>query len=534
MELETKPQPTLQELLASNDPGTLLSLFQFTPEEGVERIVLKFNLWSRRLYPKYFKSTDADFHKDIDENNCKVFLGETDSFTDCAFRNAAKTTRTKLFFAFWIANDTTRSRRYLKILAEDGDNAKQSVTDIYNMLVAVAWLYPEIFAKTDSKREETMSRFTTSTGIKLTADTVGTSQRGDVQEDARPDIIWFDDFETRKTLRSATTTYAIWLNMQEAIDGLAKPGGFIATCNYISERGNVHKLVLKKGPRDIVLIVSIKKKDGSPTWPSRYTKAEVDEILRKAEEPAEYTQNPSASKDILFDRASVDKQVPAEVIKEVSFFKIYKAYNPSHRYAGGHDVAGGVGLDASTSCFIDFDTIPAQVVATYVNNEIKEDDFGDEIAKQGERYGECLLAPEKNNHGHATIGRLKQLYPHDKILKTPGTEVKADGQENIKKEYGWLTNGLTKTKMFKAFSKAVEDGLISLNDPMLIAECRSYTRNDLMDAEVDPRMTTRHFDLLIAACIAWQMKDLATVAKVKQDQSTLPEAEKPQYPSIGM
>lgn len=526
--------PTLQQLLASNDPQTLLPLFQFTPDEGVERIVLKFNLWGRKLHTKYFKVDDADFHKDIDENNCKVFLGEIDSFTDCAFRNAAKTTRTKLFYAFWIENDKTHSRRYLKILAEDGDNAKQSVTDIYNMLIANAWLYPEIFAKTEAKREETMSRFTTSTGIKLTADTVGASQRGDVQEDVRPDIIWFDDFETRKTLRSATVTFAIWLNMQEAIDGLAKPGGFIATCNYISERGNVHKLVLKRGPRDVVLIVGIKKKDGTPAWAARYTPAEIEEILRKAEEPAEYTQNPSASKDILFDRASVDKQQPAEVAKEVSFFKIFRVYNPSHRYAAGHDVAGGVGLDASTSVFIDFDTIPAQVVATYVNNEIKEDDFGDEIAKQGERYGECFLAPEKNNHGHATIGRLKQLYPHDKILKTPGTEVKEDGQAPERKEYGWHTNSLTKTKMFKALSKAVEDGLISLNDPALIAEARSYTRNDLMDAEVDPRMTTRHFDLLTAAAIAWQMKEYAVVAKEKEEEQEAPVPDAPLYPSIGM
>jgi len=28
-----------------------------------------------------------------------------------------------------------------------------------------------------------------------------------------------------------------------------------------------------------------------------------------------------------------------------------------------------------------------------------------------------------------------------------------------------------------------------------------------MDSEVDPRLTTRHFDLLIACAIAWQMKD---------------------------
>lgn len=28
-----------------------------------------------------------------------------------------------------------------------------------------------------------------------------------------------------------------------------------------------------------------------------------------------------------------------------------------------------------------------------------------------------------------------------------------------------------------------------------------------MDREIDPRLTTRHFDLLMAACIAYQMRN---------------------------
>ena len=43
-----------------------------------------------------------------------------------------------------------------------------------------------------------------------------------------------------------------------------------------------------------------------------------------------------------------------------------------------------------------------------------------------------------------------------------------------------------------------------LNDPDLIAEAKGYTIGDLMDKEVDARLTTRHFDLLIACAIAYQ------------------------------
>jgi hypothetical protein len=83
--------------------------------------------------------------------------------------------------------------------------------------------------------------------------------------------------------------------------------------------------------------------------------------------------------------------------------------------------------------------------------------------------------------------------------------------------YGWNTNAATKPKALFALSKAISDGLLELNDEDLINECKSYTRNDLMDKEQDPRLTTRHFDLLIACAIAWQMKDFAKIIEKEED-----------------
>jgi hypothetical protein len=60
--------------------------------------------------------------------------------------------------------------------------------------------------------------------------------------------------------------------------------------------------------------------------------------------------------------------------------------------------------------------------------------------------------------------------------------------------------------MLADLARAVEDGHVELNDKDLIQECKSYSRNDLMDADGDPRLVTRHFDLLIAASIGFQMK----------------------------
>lgn len=496
----------IKTILNSDDLPKKKALFLFSEVNTNEEILAKFNIWSRYFFKKYFKSKDAPFHKDIDLNNLKIYRGEIKSFTDIAFRGGAKSVRTKLFVAFCIANDEDHRRRYFKVLAKDLGNAKQAVTDIYNMFVQprVIEMYPEIFAKTTAKREETMGSFTTSTGVKLIADTVGTEQRGQVQEDARPDFVWFEDFETRKTLRSAVETKSIWDNMEEARTGLSKDGGCVYTCNYISEAGNVHKLILKEDEQNIVLITPIMDDNGKPNW-DFYTVEEIEQ-MRKTDEDfwGERMCKPSASKDVLFNRESVEKQIPKKPIRETAGFLIYKEYDPSHRTASGHDVAGGVGLDSSTSVFIDFDTIPAQVCAVFDSNDIKPEAFGYEIKRETDIFGGCLSAVENNKFDTAI-----QVAKQEGVLlyTTEGKATKVSTEKP--RNYGWNTNQLTKPRMLLAFSKAVEDGLIELNDEGLINECKSYTRNDLIDNVPDPRLTTRHFDKLMAACIAWQMKDHA-------------------------
>lgn len=523
----------IQKILNSDDPGALRSFFAFTirDEDGV--ILLKFNLWGRKYFPKYFKASDAPAHKRIDLHNLQSYRGTIKSFTDVGYRGLAKSTRTKLFVSFCIANDMEHFRKYIKFLAEDDTNSKQYVTDIYNMFMdhEIAVLYPEVFQKTEFKREEKMDSFTTATGIKALADTVGTGQRGQLAEDARPDWIIFDDFENRKTLRSAVITKAIFDNMEEARNGLAINGSSIYNCNYISERGNVHKLIGKADTRNVVLMTPIKvMKDGAwaPTWPAAYTMAMIDQIENDVEDfHGEYMNTPSASGDTFFDRETILNLVPGTVERDIAGFKIYKKYDASHRYALGADIAGGVGLDSSTSVIIDFDTIPARVVATYKSNTIKPDTFAYELKAQGDRYGGCLVAPEVNNHGHATIAILKGIY--DNIY----TRKKADDklpEVQQPKEYGWHTNVATKNLMLFAAKKAVEDNLVQPVDPDLIAELKSFSRDDLMDKVADPRLTTRHFDLLTAFAIAWQMLTHAEVAAAPYVE----EEEPPQFPEIGL
>lgn len=507
-------------ILDEGSPSQVRALFEFdrhTPEDIVYK---KWRLWSRWFFPQYFESGDAPHHEDGDRKRIRIYLGYDPVFLNIAYRGDAKTTRAKLFRAFVIANDTSHFRRYMRILSKDPGNAAQSVTDIYNMLISfrVKALYPEIFEKTEAKRQESMSVFITSTGIKMESDSIGTDQRGAVQSESRPDYDWYDDFETRMSLYSAVTTHKIWQNMEEAKTGLAKGGASEYTCNYISERGNVHRLVLRTEQRYKMIVPIGQKKNGKwiPAW-LRYSHDDIAYMEKHEDEfDGERLCKPSASKDIYFARDAVDKQsewnivngvrqaIEKEPYDEVNSLKFWKKFSPMNRTISGVDVGGGVGLDSSTNVVIDLDCVPAQVIATYANNEIKPDAHAHVVAKQNKQYfGACYTAIEKNFGSTNDI--FKTLYPSEKIHKTQRTENKIKFAKST--EFGWETNGLTKGQMLEDLDKAIEDGLLDLNDPALIAEARSYTTADLMEVNIDPTMTTRHFDLLMACAIAWHNRN---------------------------
>lgn len=496
--METK----VKEILKRKDTKELRALFAFDSSNTNEQIEFKFNVWARFFFVKYFTSPDCEKHKEMDLNNIKIYRSQIKQFVNIAFRGFSKTARTKLFIAYCIANDLEHTKRFIRCISADLDNAKQSVTDIYNMFIQprVRDIYPEIFGKTDYKREETMSGFTTATGIKVLAKQIGVDQRGKIMEDAKSDFDWYDDIETKTTIRSAITTHKIGENMEEARTGLAINGSSLYTCNYFSEAGNVHKLVTKNSPDKVIQITPILT-NGVPTW-SRYSIEEINRMKIDDEDfEGERMCKPNASKDVYFDRDSLDKMPVREPITTVAGFKMFRKYNPAHRYAGGHDVAGGVGLDSSTSVFIDFDCVPAQVVGTYSDNTILPEAFGDEIYSQANRFGGCLIAPENNKFDQAIL-KARQLGA--KLYTGIGKVIKIHAVAPT--TFGWNTNSLTKSAMFSSLREAIESGLIELNDKALIDEAKAYTRNDIIDNPPDIRLTTRHFDLLTACCIAWQMK----------------------------
>lgn len=249
------------------------------------------------------------------------------------------------------------------------------------------------------------------------------------------------------------------------------------------------------------------------SWEEFYSPEQFEiiksEFTDKRMIPQEYPRTPQeaflSSGDRFFD-VSITQNIKSQVpILTLGNWNYYADFQPGHRYALGVDVSEGVKRHNSTIVILDFDsrvfinglgaTVP-KVVAVYASNEIAPDLLAHEIKSGGQRYGNCLAAVERNNHGFTTLAILKDIYFN--IYKEKDDKL------------GWHTNMASKPKMLHELRTAVHEGLIDVADASLRQEIISYPATDLNETRVDEEDETMgHYDRVIALAIAWQMRGLA-------------------------
>lgn len=242
--------------------------------------------------------------------------------------------------------------------------------------------------------------------------------------------------------------------------------------------------------------------------------------------------DPTRADATFFDRVRVDKDIEDMVKqpdRESAGFKYWGMYEPHHTYAIGADIGEGIGRDASTMALWDFHTLSNTgpqdtLVGTYMNKHLAPDLFGKELMRIGAEFGNCLIAPERNNSGHGTIAAMRG-YP---LLFNQRDDTKRTIK--VTDKFGWITNKKTKPMMFFEFRKAYNDGLIKIHDINVLKEMRAYTSMDLTETKAG--LATRHFDLLTAVVIGYQMKKYAS-ASTNYDDDFLWEDE-PIYSDIGI
>lgn len=234
----------------------------------------------------------------------------------------------------------------------------------------------------------------------------------------------------------------------------------------------------------------------------------IEKQTQKEKMKQEYPITPEeafiGSGNKLFDSEKVSK-IATKDGERVGDWIYYEDYIPSHRYALGADVAEGVGQDSSTGVIVDF--TKTKVVAEYASNKIAPDMFAYELKNGATRYGNCLIAPERNNHGFTTLSKLKEIYHNIYTQKPSEDEIKVAQASNTqpKKKYGWLTTGATKPKMLFDLNDAINEDQIAIQSKYLKEELRTYDKEDLSVVRFDSNQT-KHWDRVIALAICWQMK----------------------------
>ncbi len=501
----------IERIILDGSKSEKLALYQFDSSMDVKEISKRFNLFVVGNFVRYFKTKPAPFHDEMVEHYIKSYLGQ-EKYLNIGYRGCAKTSLKKLFDVYVLLNDTSeKKKRYIKVLTKDINNSKQIVTDVYNLIFETSWLYGDVFEKEGRiKREETMGSFTMKDGRKYSSGTVGQVQRGQIQDAYRPDWLWIEDVEDSSTIRSMVQTQSIISKIDEAIQGMSDDGTYVVTANYISEEGTVEWLKNKNGI--VTQITPIIDKEGNPTW-DKFTKEKIESIKNDAEDwQGDYLCDPTSGKDKFFDIRVVDKLISQAKpsTTEVGFVKLWDEYKPHHKYGIGGDTAEGVGRDSNALSLYDFSS--NTVIGTFHSNEIAPDSFGYEMAKIGRMFGCCIVAPERNNTGHATIAALKEdKYPniYKEVVKDKYTDEQTD-------KLGWGTDRKTRPTMWFDFRKDFNDGLITVYDIELLEEIRKYTKADFNDRTTG--LITRHFDLLTSAVIGWQLRLLA-IASDKEDDS---------------
>lgn len=177
---------------------------------------------------------------------------------------------------------------------------------------------------------------------------------------------------------------------------------------------------------------------------------------------------------------------------------IWAEREDGHQYIIGADTAEGLeGGDWSVAQVIDLET--GEQVAR-LRGHWPTDHFGKILALLGYRYGGALIAPERNNHGHAVINTLRSLgynsiyqhFEYDPLMNT-----------DEKHRWGFPTTTTTKPVMMSDLDAGLVEGKLKLRDRTTLSELRTFHWNGKGGMEA---IEGCHDDTVVALAIAWQVR----------------------------
>jgi len=180
-----------------------------------------------------------------------------------------------------------------------------------------------------------------------------------------------------------------------------------------------------------------------------------------------------------------------------------------HYYVISADVASGYGKDYSAFPVIDLDS--SECVAEY-KGKIAPDRFAELLDEVGRKYNNALVAPERNQHGHASLIKLRDLeYPNIFYRDSKIISINEFTYRQDLDKAGFDTNGRTRNQAISQLEESLRNTTIKIYSTRLLKELRTFVWTNPDKAEA---MRGYNDDLVMSYAIgSWLIGESGTVDK---------------------
>lgn len=256
--------------------------------------------WFVYYFPQYAYALPALFHK---EATHRVLYNPEWYEVRIWSRELAKSTRTMMetLYLVLVGNKATAGgtqkrvkKKYTLLISNSLDNAVRLLTP-YKLNLEHNRRLIHDYGPQECSGKWQAAEFTTEQGAAFRALGAGQSPRGTRNEEARPDIILFDDVDTDADCFNPEIINKKWKWIEEAAIGtrsVSRPVTIIFCGNRIA----VDCCIMRAASfADKVQIMNIRNENGKSTWPEKNSEADIDRVLNQksfAASQKEYFNNP--------------------------------------------------------------------------------------------------------------------------------------------------------------------------------------------------------------------------------------------------
>jgi hypothetical protein len=196
----------------------------------------------------------------------------------------------------------------------------------------------------------------------------------------------------------------------------------------------------------------------------------------------------------------IAKATSAEPIetRKHGLVRIWERPIPGRSYVLALDSSEGTGGDPAAGVLLDAET--GKHVAT-IDGQLTPAQLAEEAAELCIEYNRALIAPERNNHGHATLLALSKI--NEALLAEDKDPLPVYRHHDDK--LGFPTDQVTRPQILSDFEDSHRKGLLDTTDSQVVSQLRTFV---ILNGKPQAAHGA-HDDLVLAYAIAWCIRQKA-------------------------